>query len=142
MYESFFYEQDEVKVVKAFLGSDLQLKCPERTAKKAIWFRAGGEQIMTADESKVLTIEQANTGDLGVYFCAGLPAANNISSGHTLSVKKLIVVGDESKPFPLFYALNFLTSTLMEILYERSATSANAVGGICAQLMPFCPPEL
>ncbi|VDO10547.1 unnamed protein product [Rodentolepis nana] len=104
VYETFHYEPEEVKTIKATIDKPLKVECPVKGGNH-VWFRAGGEMILSPENKErmtVLNIISVQSSDLGTYYCASLKSSiedeekEDTSVGLLLPVQKFVVMAQEN----------------------------------------------
>lgn len=120
VYETFHYNPNQITIVRAKIGRTLKLDCPIN-ADNHIWFRAGGEVILSPETKKhigILNITSVKTSDLGTYYCGSQKLDTNddeeLSVGLLLSVQKFILMANGSA-FHIVYMIFHITARYLEI---------------------------
>ena len=93
-----------MKIIKVTEGRPLKIECPLGPGRHQ-WFRSCGEQLLDPDTKKrleVLNFTSVRSTDLGVYYCGARPIDENHSAGFSLTVRKFVLMGNESASLAFF----------------------------------------
>ncbi|VDK32859.1 unnamed protein product, partial [Dibothriocephalus latus] len=94
-FEFFNYNPKETRTIPVKEGDPVLLSCPQKSPKgkqherKALWFRAAGEQPISSTKNNQLYLASVGPEDVGVYYCAWQESTQR--SSPFLTVTKFIL---------------------------------------------------